>query len=89
MHDTAGISVLFDRRGDDLGPGVDRQGYAYGDVRDKRSRKNDVDNAGTTRRASGRPDKRLWIRRSPFANNCYNVPLCSAGIDSVPGDRTL
>ena len=84
-----GISVASDRRGDELGSGVDRRWYVYVDVRDRWSRKSDVDIAGITRRASDRPDKRLCVRRSPFANSCCNVPLCSAGIDAVPGDRSL
>ena len=36
---TAGISVASDRWGDDLGCRVDRRWYAYGGVRDRRSRK--------------------------------------------------
>ena len=43
---------------------------------------------GTGHRAIGKLEKRLSVRRSPFANNCCNVPLCFAGIDVVPGDRT-
>ena len=88
-HDITGISVTSDRRGDDLGPGVNRRWYAYGDVRDRRSRKSDVDIVGTGRRARGKLNKRLCVRRSPFANNCCNVLLCSARINVVPGDRNL
>ena len=87
-RDTAGI-VASDRRGDDLGREVDRRWYAYDDVRDRRPRKSDVDNAGTGRQASGKLDKRLCVRGSPFANNCCNVLLCSEGIDVVPGDHSL
>lgn len=54
---------------------VDRRWYGCCGVRDNRARGTGVHNMGTTRREIGRPDRRHFVRRSPFAGRVLVLPL--------------